>query len=262
MKITILEPREGFSKEDVNYLKILEESDLFWESVETARAKLGIPVGGFKARYTSSQEKVSMALSPDDLVTFKAITNEDKKFTALAQDTQTILKILNLPQYWLTPMMSIILSNTAFSPKEKDKTISIEYIGGLKKFRQEVNILDKDRLVISFREKLTLKEMKKVLDKNEKDINKFMSYLPKAPDQRSGLKTIKDLDIRKKMLQYKKDGMENKQVGQKIKEEYGERNIGFELEKDQIATYQARFKKMVDDLIKNKYLLSDFLENR
>lgn len=255
MKINILN-KDDFSSKEKQFLEVLEDSNVFWYIVSIARKRAKIPNEGFPV--VLKHNKPVFIFNKEGL--FKKILNNKNLFDSAS----TICSIYGLPKYWLNTFFSIILTNTALPSQKKDNPeFQCQYIGGLSGLIEQMSpkkMVHLQELRLIIRENISIKDIKKLLDENKTKINKYLSYLPISPERMNSFGKQKNLEIKKEMRNYKREGLSLSQIADRLAKEYKD-NISFELDKDQIATYQKRYADFLKSLIKNKISYDLYLDD-
>lgn len=127
MKILIID-KKRFLKNDLNFLLILEENEIFEKTIKGVRRKFGYPEEGYQAE-----------LTPEGKIRIKGFTKEaagniNKTNNWIREPIKDIIGAFELPLSWWNTLYSIIILNIAMPPMrdaEWFKSVEVRYIGGL-----------------------------------------------------------------------------------------------------------------------------------
>ena len=249
MKINMVNYEGIFSSKEKRYLRLLEDTDDFWHLVVTARKRVGIPSRGFSPKQITNNEEYEQ-LAHNILGGNSGIE--------LIRNAMMIRHIYGIPKYWDYTFASIILMNIAVPPlKSNFPKFEIHYSCHLDNLRKELSTkitrqvqMDTNKITITIRENMSIKDLKNYIDKNQAVLNKYLLFLPTNPNKMDRLGKQKNLSIKKEIRNYKKNGLSYSQIGNKLFKKYGDK-ISFELDKDQLATYLKRYETFLRSLIKS-----------
>jgi hypothetical protein len=261
MKIGIFShDQKLFSEHDKKFISILESSDLFWTIIRKAREKNNIPEHGLPITVKIKNKRDTFLFNNGvtDLKLFRGFIENQKKYIKLNLSARYITQFYNLPKNWVNLFFSIILINYVLPLKSEYKDFEYEYIGGFK------SLLEKQspKIVIKIRENISIKEIKKLLDENKKEIKRYLSYLPLSPNRNQRLKLQKNIALKKRITNYQKIGKSYKIIANDLEKEFGKDKISFNTDSDQLSTYKGRFKDFTNSLVKNKIMLLMYFDDK
>jgi len=258
MKINIVGDIKEINKDTIKYIQLLDQSEDFWAMVEIARSESEIPKGGYPNVEPKQSGKIRIPV--DQITSLNDLTKNENRFASLITNCHTILTILGLPENWSSSLLTIVILNYIVPPTPYQDSVNVEYHSLFSK-NTPPNPFDRC-LVVSIKEKMSIKEIVNQLKKQKDKVSKYLNYLPRGPQQITWLNKVKNIDIKVKLEQYKKSGLTLREIGEKLLSEYGENAISFELTKPQLSTYQARFRETLNKLIKNKVLFNHTVDEK
>lgn len=252
MKIRIINEKK-FLKNDLNLILILEENEIFEKTIKGVRKKFGYPEEGYKTEIT-----------PKGKIKIINFTEEAKKQINQAnqwihEPIKDIIHAFGLPLCWWNTLYSIITLNLAIPPMRERKwykPVEVRFIGGLEVLLKRLhggiehpNELE-THIEIDIREGMTFAKLIKQLKKEKQIIERYLSFLNFPPDTHK----IKDIKLRKEIMELKKEGKTDNEILDKLLEKY-DNNLPFEPDYNIITKYRNRFKKIIQRIPKNKYFL-------
>jgi hypothetical protein len=222
MKIKIRESEEHrFTKDERKFLLLLEEDDFFEKQVQQARIILGIPPEGYDEDYRR-----------------RRLNNEipkDEKWSMTQYQILYYLRTLyNVPRDWIIVFASIIHYGEA-QAEGKDRIPSFV-----------VEAID-DSIVIKISQKLSIRDLKKKIDERSKELKLMIDNLPEIKQIK-----IENIEIKKKILQLRREGKKDAAIAKILEVEYGE-NLPFSPEYYIISTQRSRFENNLREVLKKDY---------
>lgn len=247
MKINII-PNQGFSKDELKLLSLIEDDVEFERIVKIIRKNYGFLEDGIKAVITDDNK---IKIPNLDKETEEKMNKINPK---LIEDISSLISIYGLPDSWQSTLYSIITLNITIAPIRDVigyKPVEVEYIGGLRSITKKIEQMDdnskiKPRLEIIVREGMSFSDLIKSLTKQKEEIDRCLSYLPKIPSIK-----LRDISIKKDILTLSKT-LKDKDIAERLDVKYGD-NLPFEPDYQTVNKYKIRYQKDINKIRKNKY---------
>lgn len=201
----------SWSKQEKEFISLLEEDEEFCELVRKFRNEAGVPEGGFDLDRPVFEYNKTDSFSKID-------------GSSLFNSSFLLTTLLQLPSYWVYSFTGILLFGLAFPISEiKEPPIEIETIN------MEVTI--------HIREKISIKKLRNFLQENSYSFIKAVSNLSRTPKV-----SLKNFEYRKKVQELRRQGMTINEITEKLVTEYGENKLPTPyLAYETVGRYEQRF---------------------
>lgn len=214
MKINI-ENEQDFTQDELKFLQLLEEDETFEKLIQIIRKVSNLPLD-------PSTEK-------DD--------PKKANFEYAMHGGYWLTKIYGpIPIYWFQIFGDIILSGIATPPNRK-------FLPAIEVLTPEEVDNQGYAIAIVIRENLSIRQIKKFIEKS-KVLKEELKHLPNLPNI-----ALKDLDIKKRMLQLKREGKKDSEIASQLEEEYGDK-LTFSPDYDIVSVLRNRFEKDKEKILK------------
>lgn len=223
MQIKIVN-KDKFSEHEYKFIQLLELDEEFEGEIKRLRDKWEIPTDGVE-RGTSI--KWWKDTSPSSKYRYQ---------TSIEDDAFTLTTLYNKPKYWVTTFLSILLYNQATPPDRNSSQF------------QPIQIRKGNNVTITIRENISLRNLKKFIGDNSKQLIDYLSSLPKNPRIK-----IKNVEIKKTIVQLKRKKNSDKEIGGILDKKFGENELPFSTDYATVGRKRMRFQKAL-----NKKLKKDF----
>ena len=206
----------SWSKQERDFISLLEEDEEFCELVRKLRKKSGVSEDGFDLDKPISEYNKTNSFGKID-------------GNSLVDSCLFLTWLLGLPSYWAHAFTGILLFNFPF-PINKLKKPHIE----IENFNTEV--------IIHIREKISIKKLRNFLQENSNSFIKAVSNLPRTPKV-----SLKNLGYRKRVQELHRQGITIDKITDMLVTEYGEDKLSSPyFAYETVSRYKQRFGKYLE----------------
>lgn len=228
MRIKI-QNKDHFAEHDLKFVQFLELDEEFEAEIERLREKWGIPKKGLN---NNTSVKLWRDTNPPSKLKYQ---------TNVMDDAIMLATLFRKPKYWAKTFLSILLYNTAIP---HNRTFSIF---------QPVTITKKNEaVIITVREKISIKQLKKYITDNTCRLNAYLSSLPANPYIKAT-----NIKIKKRIARLKRQKKTDAEIGSIILKEFPKGHTFDNTNYEVIGVKRNRFQKV---FIKN--IKKDFVKAR
>lgn len=242
MKIGVVD-EESYTKNELDFVSILEENELFEKVILSIRKKVGIPSEGCQIQNIKNGK-----------IGISGMTKETQSLIALKQKEishhiYNVMKAFRLPENWNNVVKTIILFNAAIPTKWESeyKPLEIRYTGGLRGTLEKLGSTKKNpfehsaHIEIDIREGMTFGSLIERLREHEEELKEYLKLLDKTPRYN----TV-NLPLNKEMAELRKKGYSYKKISNQLLEK--EFCLPFAPDENIVAKYTKRFAKTMSKI--------------